>query len=362
MLLGIDVKRGVASTLERVFNRTGNRFEKLEILWSGKTAGIIFKRSPFGVNAKVLFPNIDETKRIPHDVFNNLIGYALHELGHAWFTNNAPWDNAREKHGQFVSNLINGLEDPRIEKLVIESGRAPNSRALFENLLNSVLKRDGYVQPDDKKNIPFLLAVEGRRLNGYNVCVPSIVNDSPYRDDIRWALKRAHVAKSTEAIVKIAIELFNRLREHGKDKGQGDGQQDGQQQDGQGDKQDGQQDGNKPDGKQDGGEGQPSNEQGGQPSDEQGQPSDGDGEPSDGQGKQSADGNQDGEQSGEQSDEQSEDGKNGSGKADESFNGGRDVEPSGFIEDSLGSYSNTVDLVKPRPCVGKPQYETFEWR
>lgn len=358
MLLGIDVKRGVASTLERVFNRTGNRFEKLEILWSGKTAGIIFKRSPFGVNAKVLFPNIDETKRIPHDVFNNLIGYALHELGHAWFTNNAPWDNAREKHGKFVNNLINGLEDPRIEKLVIESGRAPNSRALFENLLNSVLKRDGYVQPDDKKNIPFLLAVEGRRLNGYNVCVPSIVNDSPYRDDIRWALKRAHVAKSTDAIVKIAIELFNRLREHGKDEGQGDGQQDGQQQDGQGDKQDGQQDGNKPDGKQDGGEGQPSNEQGGQPSDGQGQ----DGEPSDGQGKQSADGNQDGEQSGEQSDEQSEDGKNGSGKADESFNGGRDVEPSGFIEDSLGSYSNTVDLVRPRPCVGKPQYETFEWR
>lgn len=346
MLLGIDVKRGVASTLERVFNRTGERFDKLEILWSGKTAGIIFKRSPFGVDAKVLFPNIDETKRIPTDVFNNLIGYALHELGHAWFTNNTPWDNARQKHGQFVNNLINGLEDPRIEKLVIESGRAPNARALFENLLNSVLKRDGYVQPDDKKNIPFLLAVEGRRLNGYNVCVPSIVNDSPYRDDIRWALKRAHTAKNTEAIVKIAIELFNRLREHGQGDGQGNEKQDGQ---------DGQQGDGQPDGKQDGqgGEGQPSDEQDGQPSD--GQPSDG--EPTDGQGKQ---GNQDGH-GGEQSDEQSEDG-NGNGKQDESFNGGRDVEPSGFIQDALGSYSNTVDLVRPRPCVGKPQFETFEWR
>lgn len=354
MLLGIDVKRGVASTLERVFNRTGERFDKLEILWSGKTAGIIFKRSPFGVDAKVLFPNIDETKRIPTDVFNNLIGYALHELGHAWFTNNTPWDNARQKHGQFVSNLINGLEDPRIEKLVIESGRAPNARALFENLLNSVLKRDGYVQPDDKKNIPFLLAVEGRRLNGYNVCVPSIVNDSPYRDDIRWALKRAHTAKNTEAIVKIAIELFNRLREHGQGQGEGQGNE---KQDGQ----DGQQGDGQPDGKQDGqgDEGQPSDEQDGQPSD--GQPSDGDsdgdGEPTDGQGKQ---GNQDG-QGGEQSDEQSEDG-NGNGKQDESFNGGRDVEPSGFIQDALGSYSNTVDLVRPRPCVGKPQFETFEWR
>ena len=347
-MLGIDVKRGVASTLERVFNRTGERFDKLEILWSGKTAGIIFKRSPFGVDAKVLFPNIDETKPIPTDVFNNLIGYALHELGHAWFTSNAPWDKAREKYGHFVSNLINGLEDPRIEKLVIDSGRAPNSRALFENLLNSVLKRDGYVQPDDKKNIPFLLAVEGRRLNGYNVCVPNIVNDSPYRVHIRWALKRAHTAKSTEAIVKIAIELYERLREQG----QGDGQGGEQSKDQEG--QQGQQGG------------QPSDKQDtqGQPSDEQQESQDGDadgnadgvGEPSDGE---SSDGQpSDGKPNpdGEPTDDKSE-----SSKPDKSFEGGRDVEPSSFIEDALKSHSTTFDSSIPRPCVGKPEYETFKW-
>lgn len=354
MLLGIDVKRGVASTLERVFHRTGERFDKLEVLWSGKTAGIIFKRSPFGLTAKVLFPNIDETSRIPNDVFNNLIGYALHELGHAWFTTNQPWDNAREKYGHFVSNLINGLEDPRIEKLVIQSGHAPNSRALFENLLNSVLKRDGYVQPDDKKNIPFLLAVEGRRLNGYNVGVPCIIDDSPYRSDIRWALKRAHTAKSTETIVKIAVELYERLREHQEgqpsgEQGQQEGQQEGQpdgQPDGQpSDQQDGQQGGkseSKEESKEEGADGQQSGQQDGQPSDQSSdQPSN---QPS----------NQPSDKEGEQSD--------GSGKADESFAGGRDVEPSSFIEDSLKSHSLVSDSNSPRPCVGKPQFVNFDWR
>ena len=43
-MLGTNVKRGVATTLERVFNASGSRIGQLEVLWSGKTAGIIFSR------------------------------------------------------------------------------------------------------------------------------------------------------------------------------------------------------------------------------------------------------------------------------------------------------------------------------
>jgi hypothetical protein len=375
-MLGTDVKRGVASTLERVFNSNGERFDKLEVLWTGRTAGIIFNRTLFKCDAKVLFPAIDETAQIPNDTFNNLIGYALHELGHAWFTDNKPWDDARNRHGHFVSNLINGLEDPRIERKVIESGRAPNSRALFENLLNSVLKRDGYVEADDKRNIPFLLAVEGRRLNGYQVNVPNIINDSPWAKHLHWALKRASQAKDTATIVKIAIELFKRIKEQeqaGKSEGneksdegqpqQGDGQ-DGQPQ---GDKpsdkpNDGQpsdkQDGDKP--KQDGENGQPDGEGDGQP--------DGDGEQGDGSnGSDSGDGQdgQDGQpsESDGESEGDSQDGEGGgNGKSDTSFDGGRDVEPSDFIQGELSKHSSSADNVTSRPSVGKPRVETFNWR
>ena len=135
------------------------------------------------------------------------IGYALHELGHKWFTQDRPWDDARREHGGFVSNLINGMEDPRIEQKVINSGFAPNSQALFEFLTNQVLRKSGYVEPDDFKNIPFMLAIEGRRLKGYSICVPSVVDASPYAVQLRWALKAAHKAKDTKRIVAIAIEL-----------------------------------------------------------------------------------------------------------------------------------------------------------
>jgi hypothetical protein len=346
-MLGINVKRGVATTLERVFNASGSQFDKLEVLWTGRTAGIIFERSINACNAKVIFPSIDETSQIPEHTFNNLIGYALHELGHAWYTDNRAWDRARNKHGKFVSNLINGLEDPRIERKVIESGRAPNSRALFENLLNSVLAKDGYVKPDDKQNIPFLLAVEGRRLNGYTISHASIIDDSPWAKHLHWALKKARVALDTATIAKIAIELFKRIREQ-EEQGKGEGQEegegqpsDGQPSDGEGQPSDGQPSNGQPsdkpsEGEGEGeGEGQPSDGQpsGGQPSDEQG---DGDGdEPSDG---------------------------NGNGYSSEEYDGGREVEPSNFIEDELVKVSKSSDAVSNRPAVGKPRIETFNWR
>lgn len=362
-MLGIDVKRGVASTLERVFNASGNRFSKLEILWSGKTAGIIHRRVGEAVNAKVLFPTLDETKVVPKETFNNLIGYALHELGHAWFTDNEPWDKAREKHGSFVSNLINGLEDPRIERLVIESGRAPNARVLFENLVNSILKRDGYVKPDDKRNIPFLLAVEGRRLNGYAIIEPSIVDASPWAADIRWALRKAQTAKNTSAIVKIAVELFKRIREQEQPKPE-DGQDEPQdsQDESQDEPQDGSDDGQPQDEPQDGSdgssEGSPSDDSKDGPEGDSDANGDGDSDGDDGDSGDDGDGDadSDGDADGDANDE----GGQSSGKADESFDGGRDVEPSSFIADELKEHCSSWHDVS-RPAVGKPKYATFDW-
>jgi len=340
-MLGIHAKRGIATTLERVFKNTGNKFNNLDILWTGKTAGIIFNKFSDGVvDAKLIFPAIDETVEIPASRFNNMIGYALHELGHAWFTDNKPWDTARDTHGQFVSALINGLEDPRIERAVIESGFAPNSRALFEELINAILKKDGYVDATEKCQIPFILAVEGRRLNGYNINVPNIISQSPYAKHLAWALKRAHTAKDTSAIVRIALELFKRLLEQDK---QSEGEDDG--------------DGKE--GKERGKQGtQQGNEQGNEQGDEQGteqgnEQGDGDGEDSD------QDGNgQGGQPSDDPNDKPSRQGK-GKGNYDDK---GRDVEPTSFIEDELQNKSSTVDADDARPVVLKPVIQTFDWR
>ena len=327
-MIGIHAKRGIATTLERVFKNTGNAFNKLEIFWTGTTAGIIFNKYDNGVlDAKLIFPAIDETVEISPTKFSNLIGYALHELGHAWFTTNRPWDLAREKHGKFVSNLFNGLEDPRIELKVIESGYAPNSRALFVDLINSVLSKDGYVDPTEKCQIPFILAVEGRRLNGYDINVPNIIDQSPYAKHLHWALDRARIATNTADIVKIAIKLFELLKEQ-------DQQDEEEELCDEGDQQ--------------------GNEKGDQQGDQQG-----DGEGADGNKPSDQDGDQPSDKSGDEpSDKPSNKGK-GKGSYDDK---GRDVEPTSFIEEELENKSSTVDDGRPRPIVLKPVVETFEWR
>jgi hypothetical protein len=340
-MLAINAKRGVESTLERVFKNAGGRFDRLNFVWSGTTAGIIFERGQHGVDAKILFPAINEASDIPRAKFNNLIGYALHELGHAWFTDNDPWDDARREHGGFVANLINGLEDPRIELKVIESGYAPNSRALFEDLTNSVLSKNGYVEADDLKNVPFLLAIEGRRLNGYHINVPSIIDDAPWASDLHWALGEAQLATNTQRIAEIAIELYKRLQQD-EEGGGGNGDKptdkpepdDGEEREG-GEKGEGGTQGEKPTDKGD----DQGDDQGGDEGDDRG----------------SDEGGKDGDKP---TDKPSDKPSKGRGKSD--FGGGRDPEPSDFIEGELAD--SDVQSGGDIPNVAKPQFAKFTWR
>jgi len=210
-MLGFKLKRGVEASVERIFNSTGRRFDQLSFGWSGKTAAVMFNTNlNWGTTAKIIFPNIDDNLDIPEATHHDLVGFAVHELGHVWFTENGPWDRARQEHGAFLGSLINGLEDPRIEQCVIDSGYAPNARVLFNHVVHSVLLKNGYVEGDDFKNIPFMLAIEGRRLRGYDIPFPSVLPSSPWREDLEWALHQP--ARDTADIVETAIVLNRRLR------------------------------------------------------------------------------------------------------------------------------------------------------
>jgi hypothetical protein len=336
-MLALDAKRGVEATLERVYKNTGRSFDKLSITWNGRTAGV--SRTKNAVH--VIFPNVDETKQVETSLFNQLIGYALHELGHLWFTTDKAWDKAREEHGAFVSSLINGLEDPRIEQCVVDSGYAPNSRSLFEHLTNQVLIKSGYVEPDDFKNIPFMLAIEGRRLNGYDICFPSIVGKSPYAKHLRWALKAAQSAKDTPKIVKIAIELYRRLNEQRQQEQQPD-QQDQQEQ-----QQDQPSDSSEPSADDDDGDGQG---QGG--GDKEGD------QEGDGQGGGQGDGDDGEGDQGKPSNKPSDKPGSGSGWSDKP---GRPVEPNDHISNELSSIASKADEYRERPHAGKPVYQPIKF-
>jgi len=318
-MLAYHLKRGVETTLERVYKNTGNQFKKLSFQWNGKTAGVIHTHW----ETKVILPSIDETKEVSQSLLNNLIGYALHELGHVWFTKTESWDAARKEYGTYVGALINGLEDPRIERCVSRSGYAPNASVLFENLVNSILTKDGLPKPDDFQNYPFLLAIEGRRLNGYSICLPSVIDQSPHAAELRWALDKAHTAKDTAAIVQIAIELYKRLQQNKpQDKPQ--------------DKPEGKQEG-KPEGKPEQGDDQGDQQDGDQQGDQQDEQQD---EQQDGQGS-------------EQTDEQGEQGK-------QLAHTGRGVEPDDFISDELSDLKCDADAQYERVTPKPPVFQTIE--
>lgn len=342
-MIGLEVKRGVAATMERVTANAGVLFESLQVVWTGTGAGISFERFDGRVSATVILPAIDDLKSVSKETFHNLIAFALHEgLGHAVFTDNHSWDQAREKYGAFMHNLINGLEDPRIEQCAIDSGFAPNAKQLFENLLNSMLERDGYPEADDIRNIPFLLAVEGRRLNGYQVNCSCVIDQSPFANDLWLALNEARAATSTSGVVKAAIKLFNKLQDAQKKsdpKGKGDdrsqptddpsGSEQGSEEQG---------------GDQDGQHGDQDGDQGG---DQQG------GKPHEGSTESSKEGGNGGDKEGDQQTDQPSNGW--------SNEAGRDVEPTKFIDGELKDLALSSDAMNPRPFVGKPQIATFDW-
>jgi hypothetical protein len=143
------------------------------------------------LSATVILPAIDETAVVSNEFFTDLIGYVLHELGHAWFTDNDPWDDAVREHGKVLGSIINGLEDCREEMAVIRSGYADNARALFVQLTNNVFN-SGF---DNTmiENVAAVIAVEGRRLNGYELIVPDQFSGCPWAAEIADALSDLRV-------------------------------------------------------------------------------------------------------------------------------------------------------------------------
>jgi hypothetical protein len=188
-MLGIAIKQAIQSHLG-----------DYPIRWHGDTAEVCQK--------KVQLPALVDSMDYPQSVYRQMLGYGLHELGHIRYTDEAPWDWAIENHSRYLGRLINGLEDVRIEKAMILAGA---DQSFFENTINAALW-DGYVKADEQKNIPFILAVEGRRLNGYRLHCQSILDETPWSKELWWALKQGRTAKSTGAVVSIALRLYRRLQ------------------------------------------------------------------------------------------------------------------------------------------------------
>lgn len=210
-MLVINAKQGIESAFQKVYQASGGKFRQCKIYWHGRTAQVKYER--YSDDVCLILPSLDESKVVSDRLFNDLVGFVIHELGHVWFTTKDEWVDACKTHkdGKYLSMLINGLEDPRIENKVIKSGYAPNARDLFNSLINNALDKDGYCDSITKQDLPFILAVEGRRLNGYAMSIPDILVGHECEDVIRQALLDASKAVDTSGVVRVAERLYATL-------------------------------------------------------------------------------------------------------------------------------------------------------
>jgi hypothetical protein len=159
---------------------------------------------------RINMPVRDASSRMTQTEFENWTAYLLHELGHPTHTDLSVWrDAVRLGH----SNLVNALEDVRMEKAVIASNVAPNAKAVLSRLISRKVaeaRATGW-KPNARKEIAWTLCVIGRAANGYDLDAADldwlnsqIKPGSTVETVLAWALPKLAACTSTADCLELA--------------------------------------------------------------------------------------------------------------------------------------------------------------
>jgi len=208
---GIFAKRRIESFAHRVANRYPTKLHPLEVIWGRATPAFSRGWGESSSCSVIKLPYVGNGDEISTERYRHLLGMAAHELGHGLFTDDSAWAYV-EKTNPKACRLLNGIEDFRIENEVIRSGFLEDAKRIFEELTNQATgTTEEYAQVFDQDfdNVPFVLAIEGRRWNGYNLIASSPPTE--YSKEIGWALEKCQSVTCTADAAKIAIELWERV-------------------------------------------------------------------------------------------------------------------------------------------------------
>lgn len=166
----------------------------------GATAGI--RKDDRTIDLTLPFLPLDA--RLTREERDLWIGYVLHELGHTFFTDFNAWRMAVHEG---LHDLVNGLEDPRIEAQVLTCGVATNARALLENLTNQKLSENlaaGY-DPANMGALSYTLAIYGRKQVGFNIAAPALDNKTAAA--LAWIWPRLKACANTLDVLVLARDV-----------------------------------------------------------------------------------------------------------------------------------------------------------
>ena len=191
-----------------------DRKPTIKLSMRGNTAAVTWQHDYDGKLslAHLIMPTMPADARLTRREADRLIGYWIHEAGHVIATNRDDWMTATREG---IANLVNGIEDPRIEAYMIK--RHAGARDVLQSLATHIAgqcRANGW-RGDSMRNLPYLLAQMGRmRLWGLQCPhTTSAIAEIPlaWRPVIDDALTALTKAQSTADVLNIAREIMHRL-------------------------------------------------------------------------------------------------------------------------------------------------------
>ena len=203
------MERNIRVFLDIATGKAGTVTASIDI-YSG-TASIHHEVNPATgkIDCKVRFPALPAQYRLSKLELDRWIGYFIHELCHAIYTDENAWKEACKER---LAAIVNGLEDVRIEREFNRSAVATNSTELLNALLAyCVDEMPNSYDPNSMKDLPWLFAMAGRvMLCGYVIpkADAALAKLNPaMRKLVSWVMADLDAAKSTGDVLILARKI-----------------------------------------------------------------------------------------------------------------------------------------------------------
>ena len=245
MRTGTAIKSAIETTLRKTWSaaNNGTNLDGLIVRFAGTGASMSEHATTQGLRVVISLPDFKDAHAYTDAHADRILAYALHEIGHAFFTDSHAWDAAIRAVMQVDMDLlhrcINAFDDVQQEAALIRSGYAVGAKRLLTGLLEHITRDCDAKSFSNLSNIPFAVCVDGR---DYGISVAHLVPQQ-HAALVTEAVAKAKALTCTADAIEAGHWLWQKLKQAQQDQANDNSKPSDEQSDGESD---GESDGSKP--------------------------------------------------------------------------------------------------------------------
>ena len=211
------VLNATRQTFERLASALSGQVCQVQILANGgQTAGVIWDYASKSQLVYLSFPSIPPHTILKRAEADRMVALLVHELMHVYATRKSAWATVLGERDPLLRDMVNALEDARIEALAIREGKIPAARELFADLNGHFLAEALANRFSMHKlgNLPYGLAILCRVKTGQDIPLARRIKGADhFKPAIRRALAGINRCRDTLGVVQLAREVVRLARE-----------------------------------------------------------------------------------------------------------------------------------------------------